>query len=353
MSDQLIEQLRERFHGHEMDVPPGVWEQVTGQMAANSEGGLRESLQDKFQGHEVDVDPSAWANINAQIGTGAAAGTSVHAGWIAAGVAAVVITAGLFFWNNQEAAPTASVPEAPQISLIEVPATDTKAIGLKPEAAVAEQVVETATTKVNTARTLLPKGTMRAEGNDVAATQQSAPETAVVEELVPAEPQHKPEIQAPVKQPVVPATVEPKPELEPVHQYIPAAPSIASASGTNSDPIQEPSYPIVDNDQSILDDPFQANRANDILIPNAFSPQGDGVNDKLKIVAGEYEKVDVRVFAAKTGSLVFHSNDLSNMWDGRLPNGNIAEEGYYSCMVLITDKNGQTRAKSMVVQLFR
>ncbi|MEO7081167.1 MAG: gliding motility-associated C-terminal domain-containing protein [Flavobacteriales bacterium] len=357
MSDQLIELLRERFHGHEMDVPPGAWEQVTGQMAANSEAGLRESLQDKFQGHEVHVDPSAWVNINAQIGTGAAAGTSVYTSWIAAGVAAVVITAGLFIWSNKEATTVVSIPEASQISLNEVPALEAKPVAVNPEPEMEAPAPKTTAAEVTPARTIVPKATVQAEGNHAGTAQEPTPQTDAADQVVPSEPQQKPEIQTPVRHPIAPFTVDPKAGQEPTHERAPVTPTDGSASDTRmetkNEPTQEPSDPIVDNDQSILDDPFQTNRANDILIPNAFSPQGDGVNDKLKIVAGEYEKVDVRVFAAKTGSLVFRSNDLSNMWDGRLPNGNIAEEGYYSCMVLLTDKNGQTRVKSMVVQLFR
>ena len=41
------------------------------------------------------------------------------------------------------------------------------------------------------------------------------------------------------------------------------------------------------------------------------------------------------------------------MWDGRLSNGNFAEEGYYKCVVLLTDTNGRPRVKSEVVRLFR
>jgi len=111
MSDQLTDLLRERFTGHEMNVPPGAWEHVSGQLAANASGeSLREGLQDKFRGHEVEVDPSAWANISGQLGQGAAAGTSFSTGWLAAGVAAVAVTATVLLWNSGDTQQKAAVP---------------------------------------------------------------------------------------------------------------------------------------------------------------------------------------------------------------------------------------------------
>ena len=356
MSDQLIELLRERFHGHEMDVPPGAWEQVTGQMAASSGEELRESLQDKFQGHEVQVDPSAWANINAQIGQGVAVGTSVHTGWIAAGVAAVVITAGLFLWNNKGDAPVMGIPETPQISLIEVPPAESTPGMVKPEPAVEQPAPKAAPEATPPARTVVPKVVAPMERAEATSTQEPSPQTDAADHVVPSESQQPSQLQTPVKQPVAPIPVDPRASQEPAQER-----STATASGSDPDtrteakdePTEEHASTIVDLHESDMDDPFQADLTRDILIPNAFSPNGDRLNDKLWIVAGEHARVDVRIFAAKTGSLVFHTNDLSTMWDGRLPDGNIAEEGYYSCVVLLTDMNGQTRVKSMVVQLFR
>lgn len=115
----------------------------------------------------------------------------------------------------------------------------------------------------------------------------------------------------------------------------------------------EPEYPATMVPENPAHDPFANEVVNDIFIPNVFSPQGDGVNDKLKIVANGYERAEVRVVSAKTGTLVFESNDLGNMWDGRLASGNIAEEGYYRCVVLLTDATGQTRVKTEVVRLYR
>lgn len=53
-----------------------------------------------------------------------------------------------------------------------------------------------------------------------------------------------------------------------------------------------------------------------IVIPNAFSPNGDGINDTWKIEKLEtYPTADVNVFN-RYGQLVFHSTGYGKTWDG-------------------------------------
>lgn len=352
MSDQLTDLLRKRFTGHEMNVPPGAWEHVSGQLAAHASGeSLRESLQDKFQGHQMEVDPSAWANISGQLGHEAAVGSSFNTYWIAAGVVAVAVTATVLFWNSGT--------------------TDHKPVDIEKPAVV---VVGTpAPVSVPAANLPLPsaRGSIRNE------QPVHAPEKAAISMIrkneqsqVTSAPVPEPTLKA-VAAPVqaITTATTPKAEQKPVMgQPLAVAPAIPAAqqeaavgmkTGTDTpdaspdDDQEGTSSPVTDQTDRSEDDPSLSTTNKDIFIPNVFSPQGDGVNDKLKIVASDYEKVEVRVFAAKGGALVFRSNDLSNMWDGRLPNGNIAEEGYYKCVVLLTDADGQLHPKSEVVRLFR
>ncbi len=365
MSDQLIELLRDRFHGHEMDVPPGTWEQVTGQMAASSGEGLRESLQDKFQGHEVQVDPSVWANINAQIGSGAVSGTSIPTGWIAAGVAAVVITAGVFLWNNPATEKRPLVTNVPQISLNEVPVIESQPSATTAEPTVAsagatleEQAPKAPPTEASPAPMVVAKATKEEVQQEESLTPEHAAQKNEAQNVVPYKAQHEPDMQTPVKLPITPVTVDHGSNSEPANDRASAEPAIGSIPyirvEAKDESSQESSTSVPENDTFVWDDPFQADITSDIFIPNAITPNGDRWNEQLEIKASiEYAKVDVRVFAARSGSLVFHSNNLADMWDGTLPNGNIAEEGYYSCVVLLTDKNGETHVKSMVVKLFR
>src|SRR5690606_22877792 len=346
MSDQLTELLRERLADHEMDVPAGAWEHVSGHLAASASGeSLREALQEKFSGHEAEVDPSAWTQISAQLGHGAAAGTAVSGGWIAAGVAAVAVTIGLLLWNPDEATPVPADPAQPITTV-------TEALPTVPEPRV-ESPVPDVTQPI-------------AEPVPTSPASNPGPSTEVAEVQPPTTPPQASSPQPEASSPRMPEA-QPPPQAPPPAQ----TPHPAQATGTEEPAIaqdnsaqQEPQNPVtethVEADEPMdtapatsgspeaapQEDPFHADRNTDIFIPNALTPNGDDVNDELIIVAGEHEKADVRIFSAKTGSLVYRSNDLSQAWDGRLPNGNIAEEGYYSCVVLLTDKTGQIRVKS-------
>lgn len=362
MSDQLTELLRERLADHEMDVPEGAWEHVSGHLAASASGeSLREALQEKFSGHEVEVDPSAWTQISAQLGHGAAAGTAVGSGWIAAGVAAVAVTIGVLWWSSPDAVTGPAIAETPIAVLNETPPEGAPAASgtTSPEPMpVEEQLVEEPVAEpLPTSPAGVPEastGTAEVQSPTTPA-QASSPAPEVSSPSVPGT-QGTPHVEPAPETPqpdrstgdAVPAHAQDDHAAPQVQQQAVPEPNVGEDGHDDNAPAEVSSPEDVPQE-----DPFQTDRNSDIFIPNAFTPQGDGVNDKFKISAPEHEKVDVRVFAAKSGSLVFRSNDLDHMWDGRLPNGNIAEEGFYSCVVLLTDKSGQTRVKRVVVQLFR
>ncbi len=66
-----------------------------------------------------------------------------------------------------------------------------------------------------------------------------------------------------------------------------------------------------------------------VEVPNAFSPNGDGLND-LWVVPEllEYENVDIKVFD-RSGKLMFHTDNPEQGWDGRNPNGKVISGAYF------------------------
>ena len=62
-------------------------------------------------------------------------------------------------------------------------------------------------------------------------------------------------------------------------------------------------------------------------IPNAFSPNGDGINDLFKINDGIYANFNLKIFN-RWGSMVFNSTDPSQGWDGQFE-GQPANGGTY------------------------
>ncbi len=69
----------------------------------------------------------------------------------------------------------------------------------------------------------------------------------------------------------------------------------------------------------------------EIFVPNAFSPDFDGVNDKLEIYPGcdfEYEITDFRIYDRWGGRVFSMTNENEIGWDGTV-NGTLAAEGVY------------------------
>lgn len=71
-----------------------------------------------------------------------------------------------------------------------------------------------------------------------------------------------------------------------------------------------------------------------VHIPNAFSPDGDGINDNFKIVAEGIESFQLKVFN-RWGEVVFESNDIKNQWDGTFK-GKLSQNDAYVYVVDVT-----------------
>jgi len=65
-------------------------------------------------------------------------------------------------------------------------------------------------------------------------------------------------------------------------------------------------------------------------VPNAFSPDHDGVNDKFEVTSLHYfGKVGLSVFN-RWGTLIYKNDDYQNDWSGlNLKNENIPDDTYY------------------------
>ena len=88
-------------------------------------------------------------------------------------------------------------------------------------------------------------------------------------------------------------------------------------------------------------------------VPNAFTPNGDGLNDILKIIsnAGVLSLTSFKIFS-RSGNLVFESRDLSKGWDGRY-NGNLLPVDIYYWTAVYVDRNNVTNPKNGTVLLLK
>lgn len=81
-----------------------------------------------------------------------------------------------------------------------------------------------------------------------------------------------------------------------------------------------------------------------LYIPNSFSPNGDGVNDKFQVYAPGAENVSMKIFN-RWGEKVFDYNgDLNGGWDGTFA-GRIAQIDVYVYYVEVIYGDGQKIAK--------
>jgi gliding motility-associated-like protein len=345
MKDKLIDTLQERFAQHEMGVDPGTWNAISSQLAAANGSALSEVLKDKFTGHEAPVDPQVWDSISSQLGHGAAAGGGVAAGWWAGGLAAALLVGGLFWWSSEEQ------PVATTTPATSAQTTPSKAVPVQPEAIIPEAVTGSTTDPAqvsSAAKTDVVADAQRAERSNTSTKPDAEPAgedvvNTVWQDLVQentAEP-HFAEREESVPMDVAPPVQLPSPS---VVQLQPA--STTQASDHPADDQQEET-------QDEVEPTFVEAQQPQVYIPNVFSPQGDGVNDRLKVVCSNYQKVLVRIFSAQSNALVFRANNLDDQWNGRDLNNVPCPEGYYFYAIEVTGTDGNTTSHGEVVKLFR
>ena len=69
-------------------------------------------------------------------------------------------------------------------------------------------------------------------------------------------------------------------------------------------------------------------------VPNAFTPNGDGLNDNLRIT-GLYRNISFRMYVYdRWGRQIFETNDMDQGWDGKI-NGKPAPSDTYTWIMFI------------------
>jgi gliding motility-associated-like protein len=89
----------------------------------------------------------------------------------------------------------------------------------------------------------------------------------------------------------------------------------------------------------------------ELFVPNAFSPNGDGNNDCLKVFNNCLETVLFRVYS-RWGELIYESEDIDACWDGT-NNGSDLNTGVYSFTVAAKLINGEEKELKGNTTLFK
>lgn len=77
--------------------------------------------------------------------------------------------------------------------------------------------------------------------------------------------------------------------------------------------------------------------APEVIIPNLFTPNSDGINDEFKVMYNGNESFSITVFD-RQGAQVYVSSSTSDYWDGTLSSGSKAPEGVYFYVIKVGDK---------------
>jgi gliding motility-associated-like protein len=89
-----------------------------------------------------------------------------------------------------------------------------------------------------------------------------------------------------------------------------------------------------------------------LFVPNGFTPNGDGLNDYLKMLSVGYAKINYfRVFN-RWGEKVFETNEIGKGWDGRYKN-QMADVGTYFWTLSVNNRFGKEEMIKGDVTLIR
>jgi gliding motility-associated-like protein len=85
-----------------------------------------------------------------------------------------------------------------------------------------------------------------------------------------------------------------------------------------------------------------------LAMPNAFSPNGDGINDVFRIPPGTTLQLDEFVIFNRWGNKIFSTHDITRGWDGTV-SGQPAPAGAYIYVITGTDAKGIVRNEGTVM----
>lgn len=89
-----------------------------------------------------------------------------------------------------------------------------------------------------------------------------------------------------------------------------------------------------------------------IEIPNAFTPNGDGINDIFKLNVKSAKSFEC-VILDKSGKQIYRWNDSNLGWDGKINGNDYASDGIYYYVVKVMDSNNKNIEKTGFFYLFK
>ena len=85
-----------------------------------------------------------------------------------------------------------------------------------------------------------------------------------------------------------------------------------------------------------------------IVIPNIFTPNGDGSNDDWFVLTGNLTEYGLHIFN-RWGQLVFESTDINEKWDGKYKGADCTDGTYYYVLQAKTVKTDYSTTGSLLL----
>src|ERR1019366_6295256 len=89
-----------------------------------------------------------------------------------------------------------------------------------------------------------------------------------------------------------------------------------------------------------------------LILPNAFTPNGDGLNDIFGVKYPFAVKAFLFTVYSRFGEKVFESTDMGKGWDGNY-RGIVQQVGSYVWLIKLTDTNNKEQSSKGVITLIR
>lgn len=354
--DELIDALRERLSDLEAPVDPGLWAGIQARMAeaavASGTDPVTELFRDGLKDAEAAVDPGVWSNISSQLGHPAAAGTVSVGAWVGGGIAAAVVVGGLWWGMSANDAPavvaekqTVSVEQAvvqPSVEVVVgtpyqeeehvVPPIDPSTKGTDAEAPGKEKATSGLPAELSYITTATTFLSISPETSGSDRSTEDEPVTRPAEGRTPEIGPNFSTVQEIMARAEKEVDANPAPAITP-------DPQVHGQSEATNEPEGDPAPEHVGSTEEAS-----------LFIPNVFTPNNDGVNDRLEVSATGVSDIRVSIYSASSDRLMYRATDLTP-WDGRDPSGVLCPEGYYFYAIEATGPDGKTITKGTVVRL--
>jgi gliding motility-associated-like protein len=269
---------------------------------------IKDLFSDKLNGLESQVRPELWGNISSQLGSASAtSGISVFTK-VALGItaAASVAVVGYFIYNGENQAQIA--PSKTEVKLTkkqeieEQNTTKSTTVASEKVASVNEDLIEQTTTLNEFMISFDPEKEDYIIGPETTTNSTITTETLYVDQEINVEVQ------------------------------------------------------LDDRVEKVAAEPIQTVSAIEIILPNTFTPNGDGVNEVLKldlpldkIKEGSFSCVVIDRF----GKTVYQTTDINFQWDGLSMSGDAVGVGDYVYYITAEDQSGLIISKYSMLHIVR